>query len=134
MSEFHEYFTSIYDGRILACEKMKRISEILLENAASPGEYHFDVEIANRHIEFIEKFCKVPAGNVGQPLKFEMFQKARWQAVFGFVDDDDLRQYQEVFIVEGRKNGKTTEAAAIEIDLCMNDGEGAPEIYNLATK
>lgn len=134
MSEFHEYFTSIYDGRILACEKMKRISEILLENAASPGEYHFDVEIANRHIEFIEKFCKVPAGNIGQPLKFELFQKARWQAVFGFVDDDDLRQYQEVFIVEGRKNGKTTEAAAIEIDLCMNDGEGAPEIYNLATK
>ena len=62
MSEFHEYFTSIYDGRIPACEKMKRISEILLENAACPGEYHFDVEIANRHIEFIEKFCKVPAG------------------------------------------------------------------------
>ena len=134
MSEFAEYFTAIYDGKILACEKMKRISEMLLENAANPDEFHFDLELANRHIEFIEKFCKVPAGKVGQPLKLELFQKARWQAVFGFVDDDDLRQYQEVFIVEGRKNGKTTEAAAIELDLCMNDGEGAPEIYNLATK
>ena len=37
-------------------------------------------------------------------------------------------------IVEGRKNGKTTEIAAMEIDLLVNDGEGAPEIYNIATK
>ena len=62
MSEFAEYFTGIYDGKILACEKMKRISEMLLENAANPDEFHFDLELANRHIEFIEKFCKVPAG------------------------------------------------------------------------
>lgn len=134
MSEFHDYFTSLYDGTINACEKMKRISEMLLEAAAFPGEYHFDIDIANRHIEFIETFCKVPVGSIGQPLKLEPFQKARWQAVFGFVDDDDVRQYNEVFIVEGRKNGKTTEAAAVELDLLMNDGEGAPEIYNVATK
>lgn len=134
MSEFHEYFTALYDGRILACEKMKRISEILLENAAAPGEFHFDIDIANRHIDFMETFCKTPVGKIGEPLKLQLFQKARWQAVFGFVDDDDLRQYQEIFIVEGRKNGKTTEAAAVELDLCMNDDEGAPEIYNLATK
>lgn len=133
-SEFEIYFTGIYDGSIMACEKMKRISEILLESAAFPDEFHFDIDIANRHIDFIETFCKVPAGNVGQPLKLALFQKARWQAVFGFVDDDDLRQYNEVFIVEGRKNGKTTEAAAVELDLLMNDGEGSPEIYNVATK
>jgi phage terminase large subunit-like protein len=134
MSAFHEYFTAVYDGTIKSCEKMKRVAELLLEQAASPDEYHLDLDIANKHIEFIERFCKVPAGNVGVPLKFEPFQRARWEAVLGFVDDNNIRQYNEVFIVEGRKNGKTTEAAAIELDLCMNDGEGAPEIYNLATK
>ena len=30
--------------------------------------------------------------------------------------------------------GKTTECAGIEIDLLVNDGEGAPEIYSIATK
>lgn len=38
-----------------------------------------------------------------------------------------------MLIVEGRKNGKTTETAAIETDMLVNDGEGAPQIYNIAT-
>ena len=36
-------------------------------------------------------------------------------------------------IIEGRKNGKTTETAAVEIDMLINDQEGAPQIYNIAT-
>ncbi|MCI5680169.1 MAG: terminase large subunit [Bacteroidales bacterium] len=133
MTEFELYFTSIYDGSIIACEKMKRVSEMLLNNFSSPGEFHFDYEIARWHIEFIERFCKQPTGKLGQPLNLELFQKARLQVIFGFVDDNNLRQFNEVMIVEGRKNGKTTECAAVETDLLLNDGEGAPEIYNVAT-
>lgn len=134
MSELVPYFTALLDGKITACDKMKRASEMILDGYENPGEYHFDPEIAEAHISFIEKFCKVPAGNIGEPLKLEQFQKARLEAVFGFVDDNDMRQYNEVIIVEGRKNGKTTECAAVEIDLVMNDDEGAPEVYNIATK
>ena len=134
MSELVPYFTALLDGKITACDKMKRASEMILDGYENPGEYHFDPDIAEAHISFIEKFCKVPAGNIGEPLKLEQFQKARLEAVFGFVDDNDLRQYNEVIIVEGRKNGKTTECAAVEIDLVMNDDEGAPEVYNIATK
>lgn len=36
-------------------------------------------------------------------------------------------------IIEGRKNGKTTETAAVENDMLVNDGEGSPQIYNIAT-
>ena len=134
MSELVPYFTALLDGKITACDKMKRASEMILDGYENPGEYHFDPEIAEAHIAFIEKFCKVPAGNIGEPLKLEQFQKARLEEVFGFVDDNDLRQYNEVIIIEGRKNGKTTECAAVEIDLVMNDDEGAPEVYNIATK
>lgn len=133
MTEFEKYFTNLYDGSIVACDKMKRQSEILLNQFVCPGEFHFDYEIANRHIEFIERFCKLPTGEIGKPLKLELFQKARLQALFGFVDDNDIRQYNECFIVEGRKNGKTTETAAVEIDMLCNDGEGSPQIYNIAT-
>ncbi len=133
MIEFEEYFSAITDGRIIACEKMKRQSDMLLKQYACPGEFHFDLKVAKQHIEFIETFCKLPTGKIGTPLKLELFQKARFQAIFGFVDDNEIRQYNEVLIVEGRKNGKTTETAAIETDMLVNDGEGAPQIYNVAT-
>lgn len=133
MTEFEQYFGAILDGKIVACDKMKRMSEILIERYLAPDQFHFDYNIAKRHTDFIEKFCKLPSGNIGEPLKLELFQKARFQALFGFVDDNDLRQYNECLIVEGRKNGKTTETAGIEIDLLVNDKEGAPQIYNLAT-
>ena len=133
MIEFEEYFGKIIDGKITACDKMRRISEILLERYFAPDEYHFDPDIAQRHTKFIETFCKLPSGKIGQPLKLELFQKARLQALFGFVDDNDVRQYNECLIIEGRKNGKTTETAAVEIDLLIDDREGAPQIYNIAT-
>ena len=133
MIEFEEYFGKIIDGKINACEKMRRISEILMERYLDPSEYHFDSDIAKRHTDFIEAFCKLPSGNVGQPLKLELFQKARLQAIFGFVDDNNIRQYNECLIIEGRKNGKTTETAAVEIDMLVDDKEGSPQIYNIAT-
>ena len=133
MTDFEKYFTGILNGDIIACEKMKRVSEKLLNNYQNPQKYHFDIDIAKRHINFIEKFCKLPTGKIGTPLKLELFQKARLEALFGFVDDNNLRQYNECLIIEGRKNGKTTETASVEIDMLVNDGEGAPQIYNIAT-
>lgn len=133
MTEFEIYHTAIYDGSILACDKMKRAAEMLLNQYSMPGEFHFDYDIASKHTEFIERFCKQPSGRIGTPLKLQLFQKARLQAVFGFVDDNNLRQYNEVLIIEGRKNGKTTETAAVEVDMLVNDHEGSPQIYNIAT-
>ena len=134
MTDLERYCTDLLNGRIQACRRMKQVAQRLLEALLSPGEFHFDPEIAQRHITFIQTFCKTPTGKVGTPLNLQLFQRARMEAVFGFVDDNDLRQYNEVLIIEGRKNGKTTETAAIEWDLLVNDGEGAPQIYNVATK
>lgn len=133
MTEFEQYFGAILNGDIIACDKMKRVADMLMNNYMSPGEFHFDTKIAQRHTDFIEKFCKLPSGRMGAPLKLELFQKARLQALFGFVDDNDLRQYNECLIIEGRKNGKTTETAGVEIDMLVNDKEGSPQIYNVAT-
>ena len=133
MNDFEKYFGGILDGKIVACDKMKRISDILIQRYLAPDEFHFNKELAKRHTDFIEKFCKQPSGNLGEPLRLELFQRARLQALFGFVDDNDLRQYNECLIIEGRKNGKTTETSAVALDLLMNDGEGSPQIYNLAT-
>lgn len=134
MIELESYFTQVLDGRIIACEKIKKQAERILEQYASPNEFHYDHAIATHHTDFIERFCKLPSGRLGQPFKLELFQKARLQTIFGFVDDNDRRQYNEAMFVEGRKNGKTSECAGVEIDMLVNDGEGAPQVYNVATK
>ena len=134
MSFIIDYYTQIQDGKVLVPDSVKRQYEILAHNAEHPGKYHLDLDIAGKHIDFIEKFCKQSQGVMGAPLRLELFQKAHLEAAFGFVDDNDIRQYTEVDIFEGRKNGKTTELAAVSLDLLCNDGEGAPEIYFIATK
>lgn len=134
MSHIIDYYSRIQDGKIPAVDSVKRQYEILANKAEHPDKYHLDLDIAKRHIDFIEKFCKQSQGVMGAPLKLELFQKAHLEAAFGFVDDNDIRQYTEVDIFEGRKNGKTTELAAVSLDLLCNDGEGAPEIYFIATK
>lgn len=133
MSDLERYCRAVLDGEIVACKRIKQVCEMLLNQLYSPGEYHFDEEIALRHTSFIEQFCKQPTGKLGTPLNLELFQKARLQALFGFVDDNGNRKYNECLIIEGRKNGKTTECASVEIDALLNDGEGAPQIYNIAT-
>lgn len=134
MTYLEEYGTAVLDGKIVACRRIKQVYEKLLNDLYNPQRYHFDEAIANRHINFIETFCKQSAGDIGAPLELQLFQKAKFQAIFGFVDDNNLRRYRECLTIEGRKNGKTTEMAAIELDLLIDDHEGAPEIYNIATK
>jgi phage terminase large subunit-like protein len=133
MTDLERYCRAVMSGEINACQKIRKVCMILLHDLRHPGKYHFDEERAKEPIEFIETFCRVPSGRLGQPLRLELFQKARYEAVFGFVDGDGKRKYNEVLIVEGRKNGKTTELAALEPYMLLADGEGAPQIYNLAT-
>lgn len=132
-SVLEEYFTATLDGRIVACEKLKREAERILDDLYNPGAFHFDLDIANRHVEFIQRFCKTPSGKIGTPLKLEPFQIAWLQTAFGFVDDSDTRKYNEALIVCGRKNGKSTLLSAIMLDMLINDGEGSPQCVTAAT-
>lgn len=133
MSTLETYCTKILDGRINASEKMKVQSEKLLNDLAKPNEWHFDEKKANKHIDFIQKYCKIPSGNIGAPFILQEFQKAQLEATFGFVDDNGLRRYNEVLIIEGRKNGKSSLLAAILIDMLCNDHEGSPQCVTAAT-
>ena len=54
--------------------------------------------------------------------------------IFGIVDADGFRIWREVFIVIGRKNGKTLLAAAMIAYLAYIDGEYGAKIYCLAPK
>ncbi|MVX62247.1 terminase large subunit [Clostridium chromiireducens] len=138
MTCIEEYYNKIMSGEIVACKRIKQVYTMLVDKLHNPEKYDpwvFDEELANRPIEFIETFCKQAQGELGGALKLELFQKAKHQAVFGFVHKETrFRQYQEVLDIRGRKNGKTTELAADETFMLVGDGEGSPECYIIATK
>ena len=136
MTYIEEYYKKINSGEINACQRIKQQYKKLVDDLYTPkGNWIFDEELANLPIEFIESFCKQAQGDLGAGLRLELFQKAKLEAIFGFVDKDTkLRKYLEVLDIRGRKNGKTTELSATEIYMLVGDGEGSPEIYNIATK
>lgn len=135
MNFIEEYGHAVLNGTIVAPLRIKQVYKMLLENLENPkGDWVFDLEKGNRPIEFIENFCKQSQGKMGAPLKLMLFQKAKLQAVFGFVHKETgFRQYTEVLDIRGRKNGKTTEQSAVSIYGLVADNEGSPEIYFIAT-
>lgn len=130
-----EYWSKIQSGEIQACRRLKQQYQKLVDEIHNPrAPWFFDLEKANRPIEFIENFCKHSKGKwIGKPVKLELFQKAKIQAVYGFVHKETgLRRYREVFTLVGRKNGKSTEKAATGVYMLVGDGEGGAEVYSVA--
>ena len=131
------YWAKIQSGEIVACKRLKQQYQKLITELDSPRDpWVFDLDKANAPIEFIERFCKQSKGKwIGKPLRLELFQKAKIQAVYGFVHKDTgLRRCREVFTLVARKNGKSTEKAATGLYMLIGDGEGGSEVYSLATK
>ena len=98
-------------------------------------KYHFDPLLANRPIWFIEDLCKQSKGAVGKDLKLELFQKAIIQAVYGMVDRRGKRKTQELLLIIGRKNGKSTLLSSLGLFGLLGDVEvSGPEIDCVSTK
>lgn len=132
-----EYWEKIERGEIAACKRLKQQYKKLVEEIKNPRDpWVFDLEKANQPIEFIERFCKHSKGKwAGQPVKLELFQKAMIQAIYGFVHKETgMRRCREVFILLGRKNGKSTLMSALGLYMLVGDGEGGAEVYTVATK
>lgn len=132
-----EYWNKIQSGEIVACKRLIQQYQKLVDELNNPRDpWVFDIEKATRPIEFIEAFCRHSKGKwIGEPVKLELFQKAKIQAVYGFVHKETgLRRCREVFTLVGRKNGKSTEKAATGLYMLIGDGEGGSECYSVATK
>ena len=134
VSDAEKYLRDVRDGKVVACKRMKQLARMMLPRFVDGYKrWHFDYDKATRPIRFIEKFCMLPSGKLGVPFVLEPFQKAVIEMAFGFVDDDGYRQFREVMWELARKNGKTSLSAALELYMLIADGEGAPQVYNVAT-
>lgn len=134
-----EYLAMIRSGDEVVSTKVRELYEReinFMKNPPKDFPYYFDEERGLHHIGFMERFCRQSKGSKAkQLLRFEPFQKAKLQMVFGWVEKEtNLRRFREVDDLRGRKCGKSTETAAVEWDIALNDGEYGAEIYCTANK
>lgn len=131
-----DYWLIINSGNEVVSSKVKRTYKHIVEDVITNdlSEWEYDETKAYHAIDFIEAYCKHSKGSIaGQPFKLELWQKAMIAAMFGIVNKmDGLRKYQEAILIVGRKNGKSTLAAAVGLYLMIADGELGPEIYTVA--
>lgn len=132
-----EYYQKIIDGEEVVGEKVRKVYEKLVYDLSDEdSEYEYSSKKANHVIEFIENYCKHSKGKWGgKPVILELWQKALLAAAFGFIHKiDGTRKYREVFLVVGRKNGKSTLSSGVGLYLQVADGEPGAEVYAVATK
>ena len=136
MNYVKEYLRAIQDGREVVSAKVRAVYERECAWMDDPPfEWRFDEGAGNRPIEFIETFCKHSKGKwAGKPIKLGLFQKAKIQLAFGWVDKNGHRRFREVIDLRGRKCGKSTETSGVGLYMLIADGEPGAECYAVANK
>lgn len=136
MSYISEYIAKIESGEAIVGKKIRQLYLGMLKPIVDgqSEEWYFDEKAGNAFIEFCESFCKQSKGEwAGKPLELALFQKAKYNALFGIKSRvTKLRRFTEVFDVRARKNGKSTENAAL--GLYMEMIEPGANVYVAATK
>lgn len=131
-NHIQEYYHKIQTGEIIVGEWIRRLYEKITAGLRD-GLFYFDQKTASRAIEFIENFCHHCEGR-SDLIKLELWQKATVCLMFGIVDEEGLRVWREVFMVMGRKNGKSIFASACIAYMTYLDGEYGAKVYCLAPK
>ena len=95
----------------------------------------FDEKKARRVIRFIECLRHTKGEFHGKPFKLLPWQEKIICDVFGTVRDEDpsMRQYNQVYIEIGKKNGKSELGAALALNMLINDDEWKAEVYSCAS-
>lgn len=129
-----EYYQGIKDGSIIVGEYIRLWYEYVVKGLKKKS-FYFNQKKANKAIKFIETFCHHHEGELAPNLiELELWQKAFISVIFGIVDKDDHRQFREVVLTCGRKNGKTLICSAISEEMSFIDNEYGARMYFVAPK
>lgn len=132
MTWIEEYLAEGEAGRINIPKRVKKQYKALLPIIRGEDpRWYYNEKLANKPIEFGERFCRQSKDEWrGQPIKYLLWQKAALSAIYGIVErGTDLRKHQRVFILVGKKNGKTTMVAPIALYETARKGN---EVYSAA--
>ena len=128
------YYQRVKDGSETVGLYIKLLLSYLVDGMAQK-KFFYDQKKANDAIEWIETHAFHTEGKLApNPLILELWEKAFVASLFGIVNKEGLRQFREVVLIIGRKNGKSLLAAAIAKYEWWLDGGFGAKVYNIAPK
>ena len=129
-----EYLDGIRSG-IYTVGRWVRLVYEYLETGLKEGRFYFDQEKAQDAIDWYENHCFHTEGDLAPGrIRLEVWQKAFVSAVFGIVDADGCRQFREVVLLVGRKNGKTKLASGAASYIWRKAGGYGARVFCVAPK
>ena len=130
----YTYYQGIKDGTYTVGRWVRLIYERIVHDLESRA-YYFDQKKANDAIEWIESKCFHTEGPLAPGrVSLEVWQKAFISCVYGLVDAEGRRQFREIILLVGRKNGKTKIASSLgEYTWRLEGGYGA-RVFCIAPK
>lgn len=106
-TDAERYLQGCLDGKYVVGQTMMKLAKKMLKQIKEGYQgFHYDPYAATRPVEWIETFCMLSSGKLGVPFILEPYERNIIELIFGFVDDNGLRRFQEALVVIGRKNGK----------------------------
>ena len=130
----YTYYQGIKDGTYTVGKWITLIYERIIKDLEA-RRYFFDQKKANDAIEWIESHCFHTEGPLAPNfIKLEVWQKAFFSCVYGLVDENGHRQFREVVLLVGRKNGKTKIASSLGDYTWRLEGGYGARVFCIAPK
>ena len=109
----YTYYQGIKNGKYVVGRWINLIYEYIV-HGLEEKRFYFDQKKASEVIDWVETHCFHTEGPLAPgPIKLELWQKAMLSCIYGIVDENGCRQFREILLVVGRKNGKTKIASAL---------------------
>ena len=129
-----EYYQAINDGSVTVGHWIREWYRMIV-TGVQDRRWIFSQKKALMAIRFIQTFCRHHEGELAPGrIKLELWQKAMISVIFGIVEEDGTRVFREIFILIGRKNGKTLLAAAINALIMYLDPDYGKRVFMVAPK
>ena len=129
----YSYYQGIKNGTFTVGTWIELIYDYIVQGLEAK-RFYFDQKKANAVIDWIETHTFHTEGPLAPgPIKLELWQKAFVSCIYGIVDETGKRQFREVLLVVGRKNGKTKLASALG-DYEFRQGGFGSRVFCIAPK
>lgn len=130
----NKYISDVLSKKVIACDFVKQAckrQKADLKKKRWP--YTFDEKRAIKPCKFIELLKHIKGPLAGEYIELQPWQIFIITTVFGWIDKNGNRRYQQVYIEVPRGNGKSALSSGIGLYcLCADDEIGA-DVYSFAT-
>lgn len=130
----YTYYQGIKDGTYTVGKWIRLLYEYLIDGLQHK-RFFYDAKKANHAIDWFEAHCFHVKGPLAPgKIALEVWQKAKLAATYGIVDEKGNRQFREVLLLIGRKNGKSIMAAGEANYLFREAGGYGADVFCVAPK